>query len=314
MGVTLIWGATFLIVHMAVDSAGPLFLVGVRFVTAGALSMIVFRRSLHRLTKMEVAAGSAVGVTIFLGYALQTYGLQFINSSTSAFLTALYVPVVPLILWLVLRQPPRLMTWVGIILAFTGLMFLAGPDALQVGLGRGEIATLLSAAAIAGEIILIGRFASKVDSTRVTVVQLLVGGFLSFAMMPVAGEAVPSFSWVWLMAGIGLGVASALIQLTMNWAQKSVSPTRATIIYASEPVWAGVIGRIAGERLPALALVGAAFILGGVLISELKPIRRKPKPHRYLIRSFPWFEAVVNVRSPPLQQFASPTSGLPFLS
>lgn len=277
MGVTLIWGATFLIVHMAVGSTGPLFFVGVRFVTAGVLSMIIFRRGLRGLTKMEVGAGSAIGVTIFLGYALQTYGLQFINSSTSAFLTALYVPIVPLILWLVLRQPPRLMTWVGIILAFTGLVFLAGPDALQVGLGRGEIATLLSAAAIAGEIILIGRFASRVDSTRVTVVQLLVGGSLSFAMMPLAGEAVPSFSWVWLMAGIGLGVASALIQLTMNWAQKSVSPTRATIIYASEPVWAGVIGRIAGERLPALALVGAVFIIAGVLISELKPIRRKPK-------------------------------------
>ena len=104
--------------------------------------------------------------------------------------------------------------------------------------------------------------------------QLLVGGLLSFATMPIVGEGVPAFSWVWLVAGIGLGIASALIQLTMNWAQKSVSPTRATIIYASEPVWAGVIGRIGGDRLAPLAILGAAFIIAGVIVSELKPRRR----------------------------------------
>jgi drug/metabolite transporter (DMT)-like permease len=61
----------------------------------------------------------------------------------------------------------------------------------------------------------------------------------------------------------------------MNWAQRSVSPTRATVIYTGEPVWAGIFGRIAGERLPLLALVGAAFIVAGVLVSELKLKRKK---------------------------------------
>ncbi len=65
----------------------------------------------------------------------------------------------------------------------------------------------------------------------------------------------------------------------MNWAQRSVSPTRATVIYTGEPVWAGIFGRLAGERLPLLALVGAAFIVAGVLVSELKlknDVRRLP--------------------------------------
>jgi drug/metabolite transporter (DMT)-like permease len=62
----------------------------------------------------------------------------------------------------------------------------------------------------------------------------------------------------------------------MNWAQRSVSPTRATVIYAGEPVWAGLVGRIAGERLPAVALLGCALIVLGVLVSELR-IRRKGK-------------------------------------
>ena len=66
-----------------------------------------------------------------------------------------------------------------------------------------------------------------------------------------------------------MGVASAAIQMAMNWAQRSVSPTRATLIYAGEPVWAGVVGRLAGERLPGLALLGGALIVLGVLVSEL---------------------------------------------
>jgi drug/metabolite transporter (DMT)-like permease len=111
----------------------------------------------------------------------------------------------------------------------------------------------------------------------VTVVQLLVGGVLSLLAMPVAGEGIPAFSWVWLVAALGLGAASCLIQLTMNWAQQSVSPTRATVIYAGEPVWAGVVGRLAGDRLPALALVGAALIVAGVLVSELRFRGRGPR-------------------------------------
>lgn len=175
------------------------------------------------------------------------------------------------------------MTWAGIALTFLGLVCLAGPEALHMGLGRDEIATLVSAAAIAGEIILIGQFASRVDSTRVTVVQVLAGGLLSFAAMPLAGEGLPSFSWVWLTSALGLGAASALIQLTMNWAQKAVSPTRATIIYASEPIWGGVVGRMAGDRLPPLALLGAAFIVAGVVVSELKP--RRPTVQERRLRS-----------------------------
>ncbi|MNT09827.1 EamA-like transporter family protein [compost metagenome] len=55
----------------------------------------------------------------------------------------------------------------------------------------------------------------------------------------------------------------------MNWAQKTVSATRATLIYTLEPVWAGLFGRIAGERLSSLGLVGAGLILLSVLVSEI---------------------------------------------
>ncbi|MFZ2980479.1 MAG: EamA family transporter, partial [Sphingobium sp.] len=54
------------------------------------------------------------------------------------------------------------------------------------------------------------------------------------------------------------------------WAQRTVSATRATLIYAGEPVWAGIVGRLAGERLPAAALLGAVLIVAGVIVSEIR--------------------------------------------
>lgn len=86
---------------------------------------------------------------------------------------------------------------------------------------------------------------------------------------------MPSFSPALLLVAAGLGIFSAIIQVTMNWAQRSVSPTRATVIYTGEPVWAGIFGRLAGERLPLLALFGGALIVLGVLVSELKLSRKK---------------------------------------
>lgn len=278
IAVTMAWGGTFLVVHLAMQHSGPLFFVGLRFVTAGLIGLLVFRKAMAGLTRTELVAGIAIGASIFLGYGLQTFGLQTISSSKSAFLTALYVPLVPLVQWLVMGKPPRLMSWIGIGLAFTGLMLVAGPESGGMELNVGEMATMLSTLAIAAEVLLIGHFAGKVDARRVTTVQLLAAGVMALLAMPVAGESVPDFSWVWLSAAVAMACASILIQLTMNWAQKSLSPTRATVIYASEPVWAGIVGRMAGDRLPGLAILGAALIVGGVLVSELRLGRQTPKP------------------------------------
>ncbi|WP_108251373.1 DMT family transporter [Planctomonas deserti] len=272
--ITAVWGSTFLIVHIAVQYSGPWFFVGTRFVTAGIISAILFARVLRGITGREVLAGAAIGVMIYLGYGLQTVGLQTINSSTSAFLTALYVPLVPILQWLVFKKPPRLFTWIGVALAFIGLLLIADPGSVGFSFGAGEIATIISTLPIAAEIILIGWFAGKVHLGRVTVVQLFVAGLLGFVTVPVVAEQPPAFSWIWVGAAVALGAASCLIQLTMNWAQKSVSPTRATIIYAAEPVWAAFIGRAAGDRLPPIAIAGAAFIVAGALVSELNPRKR----------------------------------------
>ncbi len=138
--------------------------------------------------------------------------------------------------------------------------------------------TLVSTLAIALEIILISLWAGKVDVGRVTLVQLTVTALLAFASMAPAGEAVPTLTIRVLLSACGLGAMTALIQFVMNWAQRTVSPTRATLIYAGEPVWAGVFGRIAGERLPPVALLGGLLVVAAVIVSELDFGRRRKTP------------------------------------
>ncbi|MGG7599615.1 DMT family transporter [Pseudomonas sp. WC1] len=272
--ITMLWGGTFLIVHNVMSVSGPMFFVGLRFAAAALFVGLVSARSLAGLTATELKAGVLIGVSIMLGYGLQTMGLQTISSSQSAFITALYVPFVPLLQWLVLGRRPGLMPSLGIGLAFAGLMLLAGPKGGALHFSEGELVTLVSAVAIAGEIILISRYAGKVDVRRVTVVQLATASALSFLMIVPTQEQLPDFSWLLLASAVGLGAMSAVIQVAMNWAQKSVSPTRATLIYAGEPVWAGIVGRVAGERLPGVALIGGVLIVLAVVVSELK-IRRQ---------------------------------------
>ncbi|HDS1153487.1 TPA: DMT family transporter [Pluralibacter gergoviae] len=275
--ITLFWGGTFLAVQYAVTMSGPLFFVGLRFATATLALGLLSWRKMAGLTLAEFRAGVAIGVSIALGYSLQTWGLQSISSSKSAFITAMYVPLVPLLQWVCLRRLPGLMSWLGIALAFGGLILLAGPQGNTLTPGTGELLTLAAALATAAEIILIGAWAGNVDVRRVTVVQLGTASLIAFTLMGPAGESVPVFTPGLLTVAVGLGVFSAIIQLTMNWAQRSISPTRATVIYTGEPVWAGVFGRIAGERLPGLALLGAMLIVAGVLVSELK-LKRKKAP------------------------------------
>jgi len=271
--ITMLWGGTFLLVHNVMTVSGPMFFVGLRFAAAALFVGVVSARALPGLTFTELKAGMLIGVSIMLGYGLQTMGLQTISSSQSAFITALYVPFVPLLQWLVLGRRPGLMPSIGICLAFIGLMLLAGPEGGSLHFSEGEVVTLVSAVAIAGEIILISRYAGQVDVRRVTVVQLATASLLAFLMIVPTQERIPDFSWLLLGSAVGLGAMSAVIQVAMNWAQKSVSPTRATLIYAGEPVWAGIVGRLAGERLPGVALFGGLLIVIAVVVSELK-VRR----------------------------------------
>ncbi|WP_291371077.1 MULTISPECIES: DMT family transporter [unclassified Acinetobacter] len=270
--ITVIWGGSFITVQYGLNFASPMFFVGCRFAAAMLFVSLFSWKDLTGIRLQEIAAGALIGLVIALGYGTQTIGLKTISSSESAFLTALYVPLVPILLWLLFRKTPQMMTWCGAALAFLGLVFLTGNGFGEIQLNFGQLITILGSIAIALEIILIGFFAGKVNVRRVTVIQLGFASLFAFCMMPLAGETWnPVFSWPLLSILCGLGFASAAIQLVINWAQREVDPSQAAIIYSGEPVWAALIGRVAGERLPLLAILGGALVVLGVIVSEWKP-------------------------------------------
>ncbi|MCO8100717.1 DMT family transporter [Acinetobacter indicus] len=244
--ITMLWGGTFVAVKLALNYASPMFFVGCRFAAAALAVALISLPHLRAVQAKELWAGALIGASLTVGYGTQTVGLQTISSSESAFLTALYVPLVPILLWLLFRKRLHIMIWLGASCAFIGLVLLTGNGLGQLQLSFGQLITLLGAIAIALEIILISHFAGRVNLQRVTVIQLLFASLFAFLAMP-------------------------LVQLVMNWAQRAVSPAQAAIIYAGEPVWASLFGRLAGERLPFMALVGGFLVVLGVIISEWKP-------------------------------------------
>lgn len=268
--ITMIWGGTFLAVQHTLNFAGPYTVVGLRFGLAALLLALVLRTKLAGINRAELQGGLQIGVALFFGYTLQTVALEYIPSSKSAFLTALYVPLVPLLQWVWLRQRPNVAAWIGITLAFAGTLALSGSDALSLSFGFGETLTILGALAIAMEILLLSRHAHGCDAGRLAFVQLVVVALLCLPAALLQGEAAPAVSAESVALLVALASATAFIQFGMNWAQKAVSATRATLIYAGEPVWAGLVGWLAGEVLGVSGWVGAGLIVAGMVVSKMR--------------------------------------------
>jgi len=269
--ITMIWGATFLVTRIGVGQGGPFGFLLLRFSTGVVVLAAWSRRDWANFTVAEVRRGVWLGLVLFASYSLQTTGLQTVSSGKSAFITALYVPMVPLLQWAWLGHRPRRAAWVGVSLAFLGLALLSIQPGMTFTFDRGEWLTLGGSVAIAAEILLIGRWSPGLNPRRWALCQMTTVMVVSFMAAMLTREPRPTYTPTLLSCAIGLGLATGAIQVGMNWAQQSVSPTRATLIYALEPVWAGLIGWAAGESLTRLNILGAGLIIVGVLTDELWP-------------------------------------------
>jgi drug/metabolite transporter (DMT)-like permease len=169
------------------------------------------------------------------------------------------------------RKWPARSVLVGVVLSVVGLLLLSGGIA---GFGLGELLTLGCALAFALHIVVLGRTTHHNDPIRLTFWQLLTVGLACL----VPGFFTGGYGFgraAWLAAAFcGLG-ATAIAFLCMVWAQQVVTEARAAIILLLEPVFAAFIGYLAGERLGISGVVGAALILGAVLITELAPRRAR---------------------------------------
>ena len=275
---TLVWGATFTLIKSALRDVSPLLFLTLRFTLAtaalGALWLSGWRGP--RSQPGSLRAGVLAGILLFGGFLLQTLGLQLTTPPRSAFLTGLSSVMVPLLAAVVYKTRPQAREVFGVVVATVGvaLMTLDGPIS---SIGKGEVLTLFCAAAFAGHIVTVGHYSGKISFEMLSISQVATSAVL----------AVTLFWWVesphivWRPAVIyailvtGL-LATALAFSVQAWAQKFISSTRTALIYTLEPVFAWLISYWAlGEGLAGRAAAGAALILGGVVLVELKPVHTR---------------------------------------
>ncbi len=268
--VTLIWGGTFLLVQDSIRLTGPFEFLALRFGIATPALVVLFPHRLRRLTRRDLAAGALIGLFLFGGYALQTLALQQTLSSRVGFLTGLNVVFVPLLTVGLLRQRLRLGAALGVALAAAGLGLLSLGTHLDFTFGTGEWLALGCAVCFAAQVVAISRFAPQADATNLALVQIAVTALLSAVAAPLVGEGIawPSPA-VWSAAAfLGL-VATAFALVVVNRVQQFTSSTHAALIYALEPVFAGIFGLWAGETLSNPAWAGCGLIVAGMVLSEV---------------------------------------------
>jgi drug/metabolite transporter (DMT)-like permease len=282
--VTLIWGSSFLIVQDTLTLVGPFTYLAMRFGFAVLVLVCLFRKRLIHTTYIELAAGSIIGLFLFVTYAFQTIALQYSTSSKVGFISGMYVPLVAILAIPLLKQKPTLGGILGIVLSTFGLILVSIKNGLQITLGQGELLALACAFTCALHVISISKFAPKADAINLTIVQIAVVALLSLVAMPIAREpfSMPPFStWIsTLFLGV---VATAFCLAVMNWVQQFVSGTKAAMYYALELVWVSVFGHFAGDNLSLLGWIGCASMLSSMVVGELRlsSIVNAP-PLRYL--------------------------------
>ncbi|MGH9789352.1 MAG: DMT family transporter [Candidatus Acidiferrales bacterium] len=275
-GVVLIWGTSFVIVKTALDDASPLAFLLLRFAIAGLAMLALSWRSLATTKPGTLRAGAVIGFFLFAGFAFQTIGLHHTTPTKSAFITALSVPLVPLLLVFVLRHRPRWEVLAGIAAATLGMYLLTVPPG-TFEIARGDLLTLVCALAFAAHIVAIGRYAPRFGHSHLALWQILVALALFVLVVPVAGvTGLDPLEVRWsLRLLLALGVtgilATALAFSVQTWAQQFTLPTHTAILFSLEPVFAALTSFVVlRERLGGRGLLGAALILFGVLLVELR--------------------------------------------
>lgn len=292
---TLIWGSTFVVVKDVLDQWPPLFYITSRFVISGAVLLLLFPKFALGTNRKELLSGVTLGLLLGGGFALQTFGQVYTTPSKSAFITGLTTPLVPFAALILLKVRPNTENLIGVVLASTGGILILAPTQAEA-VNKGDLLTLGCTVLFAVHITLMSVYSRQVDLRRLTVLQIntvaviFLGLFASvLAISLFKPEALAQFVFQEnLIPAISGRVAAQVVYLAVvatvitflfwTWGQSRVSATHAAIIFALEPVFAtifAVIVRGSGEFFGVRGSIGAALILAGVIVSELR-LGRKP--------------------------------------
>ncbi|HVF31542.1 MAG TPA: DMT family transporter [Acidimicrobiales bacterium] len=270
LAAALCFGSTFPVTKEALDDVGPYALVALRFLAGG---LLLLPWALRRPPgEREGRAVAWCSVALLAGYLLLTVGLQRTTSTAAAFICYLLVVIVPVLSAVLLRRPPSAPVVAGVVLATAGLFLLAGDGVGR--LGPGEALVLGCAVAFAVHILLLDHFGATLDPVRFTAFQLLAVGVVALVPAAVRGE-LGGLRPAGLAATAFLGAAGLGGLLLQIRGQRTVGPSRTSLLLMLEPVLAAVGGYAIGERIAPWGFVGAALILLGILVSEAMPVGPK---------------------------------------
>ncbi len=273
--ITFVWGSTFVITKDLLENNSPLWYTAVRFILSSLVLFLVFPRRILQADRASFRHGIVLGALLYIGFITQTIGIQYTTASKSAFFTGLLTVLTPLVQFAFrrwMKRPPRAITvgnCLGVLFATLGLFFMTSPGGS--GFNVGDALTILCAFCFACYIVYLDDVSGSTDFIRMSFVQflfcavvgLLAAGTVESIHLEVTASFIAAMAYLVLFAT----VITMVIQIRY---QGDTTPTRAGIIFAMEPVVAGVLAYVVrGEILTPVGIAGAVIVVAGLLLSEL---------------------------------------------
>lgn len=268
--VTVCWGSSYLFMKNGLNDVSVFNLIALRFGLAFLLTSLIFFKRLRKITGETLRYGALLGLVLFAVFAFIMFGLHSTSTSNAGFLVSLTVIFVPVLSALVLKERPSKQVIAGVVLAITGIGLLTLNSRLT--LKPGDLLCILAALMYAVYILVTGIASRKCDALNLGILQLGFAGGIGLLFSAIfEAPRLPASGEGW-MAVLVLGVVcSAFGFVAQPIAQKHTTPSHTGLIFSLEPVFAALFGYLfAAEVLPVKGYIGAALVLAGVLVAELK--------------------------------------------
>lgn len=274
---TIIWGFSFVVMKGATEALSAAWLLGIRFTVAGVIALALFNKRVRAaLSPKVLACGAILGALDYAAFLSQTVGLTYTTPGINAFLTALYCVIVPFAWWAIARRRPTAWSVVAAVLAVAGVWFVsAGAAGESLGLGPGEMLTILCAVFFAIHIVFVSKFSRFADVLVLTALQFITEGLLGLATGVIfePAPALATFTPALVGSIAFLAVFATIIAFGIqNVSLAYVPPAQASLLLSLESVFGVVFSVLLyGEQLTVRLIVGFALIFVAVLVSEVLP-------------------------------------------
>jgi len=264
----IIWGSTFVVVKDALGDISPVLYLSLRFWAASLILLLWLRKWPSRRTLL---GGIGTGLFLGLGMIFQTVALKYTSAANVGFLTSLYIPLVPFVSAYVYQVKTGWREVIAVIVATAGLVMMSF-DPASLTVNRGDLMTVAAAVLFTFQIVMVKRFGTDGELAWLAWLQVTMTAVVSTLGLPLESYfAVWTMKLLWAFAITILG-ATVAAYLLQSWGQNQTTATRAALIFALEPVFAGLTSYFwLGERLTLRGWTGAGLVLTGVLLAELKP-------------------------------------------